>query len=341
VNFEKIPNQLPAMEKKEVKEMSPEESYSRMDDLIEELQNSSKFKERKVLDDGREVIRSPEAGEFFIRRVQDTNDPAVQKIHEFLVKEFSKEEADTLETVKAAVEQEVQVYRIAENAEGRIVALGNMQYLELESSQEAMLFAAYVVTDADYRKAGLGSELYPGFYNFAKEKAKKDGVCIKGIIGEAVDTVESFLNRMGRKRIYFEDENGNIREVPYVQAPLDWDKKTGEPKTKAVAEHLMIRLLDGRQEMQISEIMPMVKAIYEENYTFAEEYFKTKKAYQACEDTVMSHLSELENVLQKAKDGKLFLMDKAEREKKQKEIETQGKQIFEWGKSKAEESEKE
>ena len=120
--------------------MSPEESYGRMDGLIEELRARSKFKERKTLQDGREVISSPESGEFFIRRVQDAKDPAVRKIHEAITKEFSAEEADTIETIKAAVENDIQDYRIVEDAQGRLVALANAEYLEMESSRDMMIF---------------------------------------------------------------------------------------------------------------------------------------------------------------------------------------------------------
>ena len=342
MKFEEAPDQIPTTEKKEAKEMSPEESYDKVDGLIEELREKSKFPEREKLDDGREVIRSPEAGEFYIRRIQDPEDPAVEKIYDLLVKEFSEDEADTIETIKAAVKSDIQDYRVAEDADGRVVAVSNMEYLKLEESQDVMIFVAYIVTNHDYRQKGVGSELYPSFYNLAKEKAKEDGSRIKGVIGEAGGKVESFLNRMGRKRIYFEDEEGNIHEVPYMQAPLDWNKKTGKPETESIPEHLMIRLLDGRQEMQASEIIPMVQAAYEENCIFPEEYFKTEKAYQKCEDTVMNYLRELEEALQKAKDGKLFFMDKTEREERAKELQSQGKQMFEWGKkSEQEETEKE
>jgi len=341
MKFEKPPDQLPITEKKETKEMSAQESYERIDGLTRELQATSKF-EREKLDDGREVICSPEAGEFFIRRVQDSKDPAVKEIHNFLVKEFSKEEADTPETIEGAIERrDIQAYHVVEDEKGRIVALSNTEYLKLESSQDAMIFVAYVVTDSDHRRLGLGSELYPGFYDFAKERAKEDQTRIKGVIGEAVGSVESFLNRMGRKRMYLEDEQGNVHELPYIQAPIDWNEKTGKPRQKATPEHLMIRLLDGRQEIQASEIIPMVEAIYGENYIFPEDYFKTEKAYQVCEDTVMGHLKDLEQALEKAKNGRIFLMSKAERMEKQKELATQGKQLFEWGKDKQEETEKE
>ena len=320
--------------------MSAQESYERIDGLIAELRATSKFK-REKLDDGREAIRSPEAGEFFIRRVQDPKEPAVKEIHKLLVKEFSKEEADTPETIRGAVESDIQAYHVVEDAKGRIVALSNTEYLRLESSQDAIVFISYIVTDSDHRRLGVGSELYPGFYDFAKEKAKEDQAGIKGVIGEAVGPVESFLNRMGRKRMYFEDEQGNICEVPYMQAPLDWDEKTGKSRQKATPEHLMIRLLDGRQEMQVSELILMVKAIYEENYLFSEDYFQTEKAYQACEDTVTGHLKDLEQALRKAKNGRIFLMDKTVRNEKQKELAAQGRKIFEWGKDGQEEIEKE
>jgi len=332
MEFEKIINQSTKGEERA--EMSAHESYDKINRLIEELQATSKF-EREKLDDGREVIRSPEAGEFFIRKIQDEKDPSVQKIHQLLIKELSKEGADTIETIKNAVKNDIQDYRVVEDAAGRVIAASNTEYLKIEDSQDAMIFVAYIVTAPDYRQKGIGSELYPSFYNLAKEKAKEEGLRIKGVIGEAGEEVESFLNRMGRKRMYFEDEQGNFHEIPYMQAPLAWDEKTGKPRQKAAPEHLMIRLLDERQEMQASEVISMVKAIYEENYIFSEEYFKTEKAYQACEDTVMGHLKELENALQKAKDGKVFLMDKKEREVRRKELEAEGRQIFDLGESKA------
>lgn len=313
-----------------------EESHARMEELIQELSLRSRF-ERIRTSDGREVLRSSGGEEFFVRRVQDSKDPAVEKIHEFLVQEFSEEEADTLETVLRAVESDILAYHVIEDANGRIVALSNAEYLEFEQADqekktqptEAVLFVAYIVTDKAYRKKGIGSELYQDFYRFALEEAQARNHRLRGIIGEAVSPVESFLNRMGRKRMYFEDEDGNAHEVSYMQAPIDWNERTGKPKQEATPEHLMLRLLDGRQELQVEELLPMVKAIYEENYVFPEEFFKSQKAYQRCEDTVMGYLQALEQALAKAKGGRLFLLSRQEREQKRQELEAQGKNLYE------------
>jgi GNAT superfamily N-acetyltransferase len=335
--FLNFPEEDPIIKKeKRREEMSTEESYRRMEGLIQELVASSKFG-REIAPDGREVIKSPESDEFFIRRVRSAEDPSVKKIHEFLVKEFSEDEADTLETIQGAVGSDILAYHVIEDASGKIVALSNAEYLELEAGgfakqdgpTDAVIFVAYILTDKAQRKQGIGSELYQDFYRFGLEEAQARDHRLKGIIGEAVSSVESFLNRMGRKRMYFEDEVGNVREVPYMQAPIDWDKRTGRAKTKATPEHLMLRLLDGRQEMQVEELLPMVKAVYKENYVFSEGYFRTKKAYEACKETVMGQLNDLVQSLQRAKRGKFFLMSAQEREVKKRELEAHGKKLYE------------
>lgn len=309
-----------------------EASWKKMQEWIAELQSTSKFS-REKMPEGREKIRSPEGGEFFIRRVTDPKDPTVRKIHKFLVKAFTAEEADTFDTIQGAVNSDYQAYHVIEDADGKMVALSNTAYLELEGKKgepkNAIIFDAYLVTDSKHRGKGLGRELYQNTYRHALEKAKAAGSGLGGIVGEAVSAVEPFMNRLGSRRVYFEDGQGNLREAPYIQAPVDWDPKTGKNSQEATPEHLMLRLTDGKQALSSAELLAMVKAIYDENYVFPEEFFKSEKASANCEKIVMGYLERLRKALSEARGGKLILLSEDERGQKKKELAAKGKKLIE------------
>lgn len=309
-----------------------EASWKKMQEWIAELQSTSKFSREKT-PDGREKIRNPEGEEFFIRRVTDPKDPTVKKIHQFLVKAFTAEEADTFDTIQGAVSSDYQAYHVIEDASGKMVALSNTAYLELErkkgKSKDAIIFDAYLVTDSKQRGKGLGRELYQNTYQHALKKAKAAGSGLRGIVGEAVNAVEPFMNRLGSRRVYFEDGQGNLREAPYIQTPVDWDPKTGKNLQEATPEHLMLRLTDGKQELSSGELLTMVRAIYDENYVFPEEFFKSKKALERCEQIVGRYVEELKAALGVAKNDRLFLLSKEEREQKRKDLAARGKKLIE------------
>ena len=311
-----------------------ENSWKKMQEWIAELKSTSKFSREKTAD-GREKIRSAEGEEFFIRQIKDPQDPATKKLHKFLLSALSADEVDDLDTIRGAMTGGNYAYHAIEDQSGKMVSVSNVGYLETKlpeqekATKEAVAFVAYIVTDPNFREKGLGSELYQNIYGFALQEAKSRDHNLKGFIGEAVSTVEPFLNRMGRKRMYFEDRDGNLREVPYMQAPLEWDKKTGRPISRAVPEHLMLRLTSGKQGLSVDELLSMVWALYEDNNIPPDEFFRSEDAAEECYNKVVGYLKNMGKALGESKSGRLSLMSAEERGQKIRELQARGKNVFE------------
>ena len=135
--------------------------------------------------------------------------------------------------------------------------------------------------------------------------------------------------------MYFEDRDGNLREVPYIQAPLEWDKKTGRPMSRAVPEHLMLRLTNGKYGLNIDELLPMVWALYKDNNIPSNEFFRSEDDAKKCYKAVVGYFEKLKKALGESKDGRLFLMSAEEREQKDRELQARGKNLYEHKKRKA------
>jgi len=330
-----VPQEAVSDPKKEAP-LTKEDSWKKMQEWIAELKSTSKFSREKMAD-GREKIRSADGQDFFVRRIENPQDPAVKKLHKFLLSALSADEVDDLDTIRGAMAGRDYAYHAIEDQSGKMVSVSNVGYLETElpeqkkGTKEGMAFVAYIVTGRNFRKMGLGSELYQNIYSFALQEAKSRGHGLKSVIGEA-GTVEPFLNRMGRKKMYFEDRDGNLREVPYLQAPLEWDKKTGKPMSRAVPEHLMLRLTNGKQGLNIDELLPMVWALYKDNNIPPNEFFRSKAAQEKNYARVVGYLEKLKKALRESKDGRLFLMSAEEREQKARELQAGGKNLYEHAK---------
>lgn len=311
-----------------------EQSHVQMELMIDELRRTSHFERTSTLD-GREHISSSERGEYSVRFVTDAKDAVVRGIHRTMVKEFGKEESETLTWLRHTIRKDLNRYHVAETPDGKVAAFSNTQYLELEPApghehdpRESIVPIWHIVSDPAYRNRGVASELYQSFYQDALEEAKKRGNVMKGIIGEAVDSVEGFLNRMGRKRMYFEDREGNVHEVPYVCPPVDMDDATGEPREEPVPEHVMLRLISGEERMPNEDLVRMVKAMYTE-YVGAPDNYDTQEAYQKALGYNMGLLDQLADAVGHSKDGSVFLMSREEREEKRRELARENKKLIE------------
>jgi|GEM_PF-2880122 len=324
-------------------------AYQDAEKITKELEANSHYKREQVSSD-KETITSPEAEKFSVDRVRDAKSSEVKKIHKFMNK-FNPEEADTLDIIQDAVEKDIYAYHIAQDEKGKVVAHTQSSYLEVAPAEpggkaaESILFIGYSITDDDFQRKGLASELFQSTVKTGAEKAKTEQQALRGIIGEAVATSERFWNHVGLKRMYFEDKDGNFKEVPYICPPIQWDEKTGQPldpeteeigdkdiKDYSAPEHLMIRLINGKDEMNVAELMPMIQSIYHDNYTLyndAGEEYPTKEAIEYTRAAVNEFQKELEAVLSEAKDGKLLLLSAKEREAKIAELKSQGKEFNE------------
>ncbi|MBU2037279.1 hypothetical protein KJ866_03735 [Patescibacteria group bacterium] len=324
-------------------------AYQDAEKITKELETGSRYKREQAGSD-KEIITSPESERFSVDRVRDAESPEVKKIYKFM-KKFNPEEADTLDIIQDAVKVDDYAYHIAQDKKGKVVAHTQSSYLKMaphelgEKATESILFIGYSITDDDFQRKGLASELFQSALKTGAEKAKAEQQALKGIVGEAVATSERFWNHVGLKRIYFEDKDGNFKEVPYICPPIQWDEKTGQPvdpeteeigdkdiKDYSAPEHLMIRLINSKDEMSIQDLMPMIQTIYRDNYTLYKnpgEEYPTDEAIKYTQAAVNEFQKELEDILNEAKDAKLFLLSAKEREDKIAELKNQGKEFHE------------
>ncbi len=326
-------------------------SYDQTQKIIQELADRSRYS-REGTTEGQEIITSPEGEKFSVGRIKDSSSPDVKKLFKFM-KRFSPEECDTADIIKDAIENptDAYAYYIVKNEKGGLIAHTQGSYLEMDPSPdrgekgEAVLFLGYTVTDKKYERKGLALECNRGVFKFAAEKAKAKDQNLKAVIVEAVDASETLGNRLGMKRMYFEDREGNYREVPYVCPPIQWDEKTGQPVDPetgeigtgdiheyAAPEHLMLRMIDGRQEFTSEELMAILKPVYKDNYTLYRnpgEEFPTDDAIQSSVEAVSGFQEELKQILEQAEGGKILLLSAEDRKQKIAELTTAGKEFQE------------
>lgn len=153
--------------------------------------------------------------------------------------------------------------------------------------------------------------------------------------------MENFFNQMNRKRIYYEDKEGNVHEVPYLQPPLKWDKETGRPINPWTGEvsskediekcsahiHLMVRMIDDRQRFPAADVLSFVKTLYEDNYAGKDVHGSPENP--EVEKELDRLKVELAKSLSEAKSGEVFLMNAKERMLKKQELFKAGKELYE------------
>lgn len=283
-----------------------------------------------------EEIKPSKNKEIYIERITDPNEAI--NINSFLAKTFSKDEIDMLETTKKHIELNQANYNIARNKKGEIIAVSSsslIDYIKPEGDnfntiepRQSTIFISYILTDPKYRQNGLSSSLYQNTYIEAISDARKNQSIIKGIIGESVETAENYLNKMNRKRIYFNDKDGNIQEVKYLCPPLHYDDQKKNTKSNITPEHLMYRALDNQQEFTTTELLSIVKGIYKEMYVLKTLQNEKTKKYNV--KLVLKIYHQLEKELQQAQNGKVFLMSATERAEKKVELESKGKKLIDF-----------
>ena len=300
-----------------------------MEGMAQELQAASSYQRSRG--HGVETIRSPEGETFTIRKLAKPYEKVAKRTHDFMVEQFGKEESETLMWFRHTIKEGINDYHTVEK-NGEVVAFSNTRCLELEPQegkpQEAILTVWHISTEDALRNKGLASELYQSFYHDAAEKMRERNQTMVGVVGEAVDKVESFLNRMGRKRAYYEDADGNIREIPYQCPPVDMDSKTGEPLEEPVPEHVMIRMIDDRQEIRTEDLLRMVEAIYFREYLGVPDDYESPEAYGLARQSNADLLEGMRTALAAAKDGKVFFMSRQEREARREALRGQGRDVY-------------
>src|SRR4030042_3515120 len=204
------------------------ETHRNLERILSEIKEKSRF-QRERITSSREEISSPENGEFAIDRVSDPETSEAEEICKFIGK-FDPEEVD-VDEIKINIQDDRYAYYVVRDKEKIVGCIQNSHIENLDNRDEIMIFIGHVIVSPEYWRKGLATEFYQSVFERCLAKAKKENQIIKCIVGEGETKVEmeSFFNQMNRKRIYFEDEEGNVYEVPYLQPPLKWDNETGRP----------------------------------------------------------------------------------------------------------------
>lgn len=316
-------------------------SYHDMERIIQGIEAKSKFRDRQKTADGKEIIVSLDGEKFEISRVTDPNSSDVERIRELMLTEFEgefkDEDLDSLETMSEIVGNDTFIYKVAKNSEGDIMQLTLGYLLKLgqekqEKVSESLLFMGLTISRE--KRKGLGAELNKSVFESALEKAKKEKREIKAIAAAAVDQSEYLANRVGMKRIYFKNEEGDIFEVPYIDAPLNWNFETGEAEAEVLPAHFMLNMIDGKSIVSVEDFMEMVDAIYkndsEINYHSQKDgKAPTKEAIRRNHEILEGIKNKTRESLSHAMDGEIMLLSKIEREKMVEDLKLQGNKLFE------------
>ena len=335
-SVEAPPKQGVSPDSKEKKELPPDvaESHRQLGEMIAELKSHTNF-ERSRTENGREIITSPEGEKFTIREIKDPFDPVVKPMHTLLRREFGKDEVEPLSWVRHAIKEGLYAYHVIEDERGEVVSMAVTQPLELEPDKtkggdqpkEIMLAEWFIHTNpASANSRMMSKQLFASAGEYCLNKAQEEGAKFKGFVGELVTDVEKFMNRFGHKRLYFEDVQGNIKEVPYYYGPSEFDTQTGAPGSEIGQEHLMVRLLDESPGMPVEEVLRIVTSAYRE-YVATPDDYDNPKAYETAKAFTDNMLAELRAALGEAKDGQVFFLSERERRAKTAELEAQGKKV--------------
>lgn len=323
------PTLFKAAENKETTEQDRNESYSQMEGLIKELDDKSRF-DHEVR--GNEIILTAESGEKYkIAKTENKSEKenirVAKEIRKLLSEFFTEEENDRVADYAEAIEGHLSDFFIVRDEKDKIISLMNSQLTDLgpqgaQQKKESSLLVWYVVTKEKYRGKGLATELYRAAYETALAQAREKDVGISSIMGETDQDIEEYLNKYGRKRMYYEKENGDFAEAPYKAPPTDADQKP-------TPEHFMVKFLDGRQQITKDEYLRQVKGIYDQY--IRPEYFNyepedAKKKYFALVEKIFGSLN---NKLNESKDGIMHLLSADERKAKKKKLSQKNKSLIE------------
>jgi hypothetical protein len=299
---------------------------------IEALKNKSSF-ERTETETG--TLLTSKTGEVFELQKKYPEDKQGQQllaseVRDFLVSNFPPDEVEEPAYLEYVLKRNPQMYQIVRDSEGRIAGLLSSELMrEDESDKNASMFVWYVLNDKKQKNKGLGRELYIGAYENAQKEAQSEGLELKSVIGETVPEVEGYLNKMGRKRLFYRDQEDNLCEVPYLQPPV----AEGEPAPEAGETQLMLKMIDGRQSVGSRELLQILKPIYTQQYSgigFAIEVEGVSRdsAQRWASRVVMPYLDQLSRHLQEAKDGQIQLLDADRLEELKLQVASEGKKFF-------------
>ncbi len=280
-----------------------------MEELIKLLKTVSHYSRGKI-SKYEEVLRSWDKS-YSIHLLTSHDDQLLQQTCEFLSGNFEEEMDDPERIMDEWIFDSKIAYHALSDGDGKVIGAVNSSYMPLENA-ESMLAVWYVAVSPDHRGKRLAKELYQSMYQFALDRANEENSTLKAIVGEAshhdFKTIEQLLRRdeIARKRVYYQSA-AEVKEVPYLSPPLQWDAETGAPLEEAQANHLMIKLTNGREQMPAPELLQMINAIYSDSYFPRSDDFRNKEAYVKAFAQVENYLKTIETALAGAVNGEVFL----------------------------------
>lgn len=308
---------------------------------MEEERSRSKY-QYEILPDGRERIFSLERGDFFIDCIRDPNNPKIDAIKKFMM-EFDPKESDP-DMIAFNVSDQNYGYYLLEDKDGKPIGYSQSVLINFlspdqieEQPKKAIIFNGHIFIKKEERRKGLAYEMMQTTLREFGEGAKAQDRILVGVAGECLATSEKFWNSLGSKRLFFEDKEGNFNEIAYLQPPLEWhdkekgiplDPETGEPSTIencSVYEHMMVRMFDDRQEIEVEDIMKIVRTIYEDSYEGKE--YDGGREWPAIQAELEKIQNILENQLRQSINGRLRMLNFEERQQLEEELKQKGKKI--------------
>ncbi|MBI2582050.1 hypothetical protein HYV87_02910 [Candidatus Woesearchaeota archaeon] len=288
--------------------------------LLFRLEDTSSY-HRHFGANGQDLLQSHEGENFTIKRITNPEDPALKHAHDLFWQEFGYG-TDYFSLMQELAPDKNLAYHVILNDEEKVVAASNSGYLALGNVSESILAVWLMVVDKEHRGKKLVQELYQDIYRFGLERVSAEKTKLKAIVGEAsckqLEKIEYVLNRseIGRKRVYYQDQNEIVHEVPYVSPPLKWNIHSGVPEEEAQPNRLMLRLLDSRQSMPAYELLEIIARIYEDSYAPVRTYFSDQTGFEQATGIFNGYFKRIEKELAEAKDGEVFLLSAEERKQR-------------------------
>lgn len=300
--------------------------------FIARLDSISPVTERKVVAGIRTSVLTRSGALYLIRRLTDPNDPSVSESH-CLIKHFDPSAVDSIETIRTAMrgvvvgdettEDVPLLVHVIEDRSGRTVGTAHSAVVPFrdargkDSKIRGFLLDAYEFIEPSARGQGLGTELWRMRLLDAAIHASERGLILEAIVAEAPSGAEQYLNRIGLRRCFLEDEVGRLAEPPYRQLVLadDWNKVTGQPNAgkQPTPFHLMVGLRELRTATNAEVLQEIIRAIIGYDSEQTPDYFENQPAYEAHLAIIERDRAEMMSMLTRTRSGRVILLPAEER----------------------------
>jgi GNAT superfamily N-acetyltransferase len=262
------------------------------------------------------VRRDPESGEMksetcSIKVLEGPEDPEFEPVYQMLLKGFGPEELDPEDVMKDqmggkrkgldSMGTRAQLADIR-NGKGEVVCVLNGGLLPIldekgHETGESVFMIFYIHTRPDHERLGLSRELMITAHQMAEKEARARGLKLIGVTGECTWDSRRFWESMGLRRAYAGTGGRELREVPYIQPPLDFDLETGAVAEGCdnAPEHFMVQYFDDAAMLKpdAQKLQRIVRAFYRANNYVGRAAFKEgaegDEAYEAHRRAITPH----------------------------------------------------